>query len=712
RKAIRQKPANDPERLPSFSYNAYNKLFMTMEGYADSVATPLMDSLAAPPKDSVEAAALKKKQDARKRLKYFAERNHLFVTESYTERKFTAPNFTKETVLANKMTGVKDPFFAFLATDFQPFSFYKDFISLFGKNYLNPASEGTFDRYDFTLIDTVYHATDSVFIITFEPLPGKQFEALKGQLYISSDGFAIEHVIAEPADDGALIAARIQQKYAKVEGKWFPIQLNTELRFKEYKIGLYNLIYVSRSYLTNIRIGEAISKKNFGILNVEFDPDANQQNENYWNLHRTDSLGSKEKNTYHLYDSLGPKLKSMNRMMNLSEGFILGRFKAGAFYIPLEHLIKFNKYEGVRVGMGLRTSESISKFFTFEVYGAYGFQDQALKYGGSLQFNLIPNKDVVFRFSYLQDIIEPGNSDFIKTFSLFNNQSFRNWIASRMDSVQQLKVEFGFRPIRFSQMNIFLRHQTRNPAYVYSFITEKDLTGQQKQYVATEVGFQYRFAFKETFTQIGNGRIVTGTSFPQINLFVSRGISGFWDGHYDFTKMEIQVDQRWITRGLGKTIIQLNAGQVVGEVPYSFLFNGKGSRYDNTVLDNFLVNNYFQTMGLYEFTSDQFGYLFLNHNFGRIAGAHNKYFRPEFAIVQNIGYGSLGNKHAHLGTTFNTMEKGFYESGIVLDNIFRFKYVHLFYYGIGVGAFYRYGSYALSEPIDNFALKINITASF
>lgn len=117
-------------------------------------------------------------------------------------------------------------------------------------------------------------------------------------------------------------------------------------------------------------------------------------------------------------------------------------------------------------------------------------------------------------------------------------------------------------------------------------------------------------------------------------------------------------------------------------------------------------------MDLYEFASDQFGYFFLTHNFGRIAGAHSKYFRPEFEVVQNIGYGSLRNKDAHQGISIKTMEKGFYESGIMLDNIFRFKYVHLFYYGIGIGAFYRYGNYAFPETADNLAIKINITASF
>ena len=105
RKAIENKSRNDPENLPSFRYNAYNKLYLTLEGTEDSIASPLKDSLAMIPKDTLTdlSPSGKRKETARKNykaLQRFADRNHVFVTESYTERKFLEPNFSKETVLA------------------------------------------------------------------------------------------------------------------------------------------------------------------------------------------------------------------------------------------------------------------------------------------------------------------------------------------------------------------------------------------------------------------------------------------------------------------------------------------------------------------------------------------------------------------------------------------------------------------------------------
>ncbi len=608
------------------------------------------------------------------------------------------------------MSGVKDPFFSFLATDFQTFSFYKDFILLFNKNYLNPISEGSVEKYDFSLLDTVYHGNDSVFVIAFEPLPGKTFDALKGQLYISSDGYALEHVLAQPADDKALVEYRIQQKYEKVDGHWFPIQLNSELRFKEYQIRGQKMVYISRSYLSDVVIGPEISKKEFGLLNVEFDPIANHRTPEYWDKHRADTLVKKEKNTYFFYDSLGPTLNALNTAMKTVENLVLGRFKAGPFYLPLEHLVRFNQYEGTRVGIGLQTSEKISKLFILEGYIGYGIKDKALKYGGAFQLNVLPSKEGFIRYSYKQDIGEPGGSNFIRS-PISGNESLRNWLAYRMDSLQQHKIEFSIRPARFSQVSFFIQRQQRTPTYPYSFLTEKDALGKQKSFVATEVGLQWRLAWKESYIQIGNGKAVTKMAYPQVNLYAAQGV-GIWNGQYNFTKVETRIDQQWIIRGLGMTTLQFDAGKIIGKVPYPFLFNGKGAHYNNSVNNSLVVNNYFQTMGLYEFASDQFAYLFVQHNFGRITGNKSKYVRPELSLVQNTGIGSLQNKATHAGTEFKTMNKGFFESGLMLSNLFRVKYFNVLYFGLGCGAFCRYGNYSLSRTSDNFAYKLIISFSF
>lgn len=691
RTATKNKLLHDPENYSSFSYNSYNKLYSTLLD-PDSSAIP----------DDVDSAQFRR----------FIRDNHLFIHESYTERKFLKPNRSKETVLGNHLSGVKDPFFAFLATDLQPFSFYKDFIKLFNKDYISPLSPGSTSRYDFILADTLYQGVDSIYVITFEPLPGKVFDALKGQLYISTDGYAIQSVHAQPADDKVLVESLIQQKYEKIGDKWFPVQLNTELRFKQFTLRNIKLKYISHSYITNIRIDEPMEEKEFAVANVEFAPKANRQDSTFWNERRAGEFEKKEANTFHNLDSVGEKMVLFQAAFKGLEGLFVGKFRWRSFYIPIEHILQLNQYEDVRLGIGLQTGEKISKVFSLEGNVGYGFGDQSLKYGGAFQINLHSRKEVALRFLYKQDLLEPGKPNFIKSaIATRTQESLRNWMTSRMDSIEQLKVSLDFRLGRASQFSLFSQQQHRNPTYAYSFDSPNE-TSSPSAYSTFEAGLQWRFAPKETYMKIGQSQVVTSMTYPQINVAVIHSFAGVMEGAYEFTKVEARIDHQFNTRGLGRTLFQLTGGVMDSNMPYPFLFNGKGSRFESSFLNNWIVNSYFQTMGLYEFASDRYVYLFINHYVGRISGNKSKYFRPELSLIHNMGVGSLDNKSLHHDVTFSTMEKGYFESGLQIVNLIRFNYLNLVYFGLGGGAFYRYGHYTFEDRSENVVAKAIVTLSF
>jgi hypothetical protein len=152
----------------------------------------------------------------------------------------------------------------------------------------------------------------------------------------------------------------------------------------------------------------------------------------------------------------------------------------------------------------------------------------------------------------------------------------------------------------------------------------------------------------------------------------------------------------------------LEGGILKGNVPYSFLFNGNGSYNKGNLL---YVENTFQTMGLYEFVSDRYVNLFLSHNFGTLLFKRPK-FQPQFIVFTNAGFGSLKYPEQHLNIGLNTMEKGFYESGLLINNIIRVNYYNIAYIGLGGGAFIRYGNYAAPVTEENLSFKLSFTISF
>ena len=143
----------------------------------------------------------------------------------------------------------------------------------------------------------------------------------------------------------------------------------------------------------------------------------------------------------------------------------------------------------------------------------------------------------------------------------------------------------------------------------------------------------------------------------------------------------------------------LVAGKVDGKVPICNLYNGHGS-YQSFGIES---ENSFATMRLDEFYSNEFASLFLKQDFGTLLFTTPK-FKPEVCLVTNIGFGKLLHPEYHQIINIKTLDKGYYESGVLINKILNNQF-----YGLGFGMFYRYGPYAYSKIADNFAYIMTLS---
>jgi len=164
----------------------------------------------------------------------------------------------------------------------------------------------------------------------------------------------------------------------------------------------------------------------------------------------------------------------------------------------------------------------------------------------------------------------------------------------------------------------------------------------------------------------------------------------------------MQVRKSFELLGLGKAFLQGSAGLVRGKVPYSLLYNGKGS-YRNFAA---IAHNSFETMNYNEFLSDRYFALFYSHNFGNIYIRKFKK-QPSVEMLHHIGFGALRNPEEHFNFPFKTMEKGYFESGLFMNNIIVLKAPGI-QTGLGAGAFVRYGPYHLPQFSDNILFKLAV----
>ncbi len=424
------------------------------------------------------------------------------------------PNKEREKLLALQVSGFKSPVFTSLATDYQPFSFYKDNISLLEKDFANPISKGTFGRYDFSLTDTAYIGSDSVYIIRFQPKQSKLFNGLSGVISICTDGFAIKNVIATSADPSMITRIRIQQNYDKIDGHWFPVQLNTDLDFINLSFGGRHFIARQRSFFKEIKINPALEANSFGDITTDLSLPKPRENKIILDRFRNQELDKKESRTYTLLDSTMRKIAWVDKAI---EDLILQTVPLGPLELDLTRVLTINNYESYRLGAGIYTSNRFLKWLRVGGYAGYGFRDEQWKYGGEMRFNFNPNKDFFLRLSYAKDIRETGSP-------VTGNEYFRSLVASQYDRLESYKSELGYRIFPDVHASIFVSRSGLTPTYAYQLQFGNELIN---HFLITETGVSLRYVKRESYLGLQGKKIFLSSRFPVITLSVSRAVQAF-----------------------------------------------------------------------------------------------------------------------------------------------------------------------------------------
>ena len=671
KKVIANKEQNNPENIKSFTYRSYNK---TIFDFKTNTTT-----------DSVEFNKILKG-------------GHFMIMESVSERKYIYPNKTEEVVIGTKVSGFKNPNFASLATDLQPFSFYQNTIPLFDIHYLNPITKGSLQKYNFNLVDEYYQNNDTIFVISYRPKKNKNVEGLKGVLHIHSNHYAVQSVTATPFEKGK-IDITIQQKYQLIDNIWFPEQLNYVLSVVDYNNAETRIEVDGKSYINNVVIDAPLDKKSFAIEQVRMDENASKQDSVFWTQNRFAPLKEKERITYRVLDSLGEKFK-LDKVLTLTEKLVQNRIPIGSVDIDLAKTLVFNRYEGTRLGLGLLSNEQFSKKVALSAFAGYGLKDYQWKYGGTAAYELSKRNEFKVGIGYQNNLNEIGNNGFEKLMP--KRFELRDLLALTMDEIREYSTFVNFRAFRRTQWFLKGSFTTVNPLYDYVFSTG---TQNITDYTNAEIAVGIRWAPQEKIVQSFNQRVAMASQKPVFTFFYARGLEGFNASNFAYNKIELSAEQSFYTKNFGKTTYRIEGGYIDQDLPVGLLFTGEGSFVSNYP---YFMKNTFQTMRPYEFISNQYGNLFLIHNFGTLL-FKSKLVQPSLSIHHNMSWGRLENPEFHTLLAFQTKEKVFTESGLQIDNIIKINYLNMGYIGIGGSVFYRYGAYALPEPKDNLVWKLSLT---
>ena len=712
RNTINNRDLNDPEKLDAFTYTAYDKMIFTLE--LDSI--PMLDTL---------------EVDTTENFRSFLENHHLFMMESVSERKFKAPDKNVEEVVATKVSGFKDPIFVFLISQWQSTDFYGDQIEIAGDKYVNPISRGSVGKYFFLLQDTLFYGeSDTVFILSYRPRLKTNFKGLTGTISINTKKWAVQNVIAEPFNSKATLTFRIEQLYEVIDGEhWFPVQVNNQAIIQgamvtdsSVSVGIGSggasganpdsipdslkafvpmriPFGIGKRYIRNINLNPELRGREFGNAEVEVDPNATFREEDFWNTYRTDSLTQKELNTYRYIDSVG-QAENFDRAAKTFESLMTGKIPWGYFDLDISRFLLYNSYEGLAPGLGLHTNDRLSQLFSIGGFARYGFKDQEFKYGGDLKLKLWNYADMDLELAYLKDVMETSGVRFWdETMHLMNLDNFRDLLIQRMDKVEQYSGGLNFRTLTYLNVHVSLTKTAKEVTNDYQFsIPGESLNVYIDRFNFTEFNLGLRYAYKEKFIKNMRKKISLGTNWPVFWLQYSRGIEGFMDGKYAYNRYDFKVEKSFYTNYVGKTTFRINAGYIDTDIPYTNLYNGNGSYRSFTLY----APNSFATMHMNEFLSNKYVSLYFTHDFEKLLGKI-WIFKPDISVATNVGFGWLDFTETHHNVSYKTMEKGYYESGLLID-----KLLNIQLFSLGVGGFYRYGPYTFKNGWDNTAFKLSL----
>ena len=680
RNALANRSKNDPEQLQSFRYKAYNKFVITTEK---------IDL-------SEERIPTQSEIESDEAIEKFLSKSYILAMESLSERHFRYPRSSEERILATKVSGLKDPQFAFLATEIQSFSMYKDFVRIMGIDYLNPISKSGIRQYFYDLQDTTYSGQDTVFIVAFRPKKNADIDKLMtGVLYINTNGWAVQNTIAQAAKESDAPAI-IHQVYESVDGHWFPVQLNYELHFKGVVLNSSNsLKAVGRSQITQIEIEPDLSKKRFSGLDVIIDPLATR-NIGLLDAYRDTSDQRKILTTYQIIDSVSTKYNIENRLMALSqisEGLINWKYVS----IDINRILRFNGAENVRLGLGLYTSDRLSRRWSVGGWAGYGFRDKSWKYGGSGIWR--PNPKTSFEAGYELELYETGGTPWMSSRGInLTNTDIRKFFVFQMDEVRQWfgTLSYQLRPKLLARLSLQLQDRLIRGDYRY----DNGLPGAEpiNRFNASLVGLQLDYSPKTRVIQTAYKRLALETRLPLHQLSVKRGFQWF-EGDVVFTRVDWRSQMVWSLIGGLNTNLALQAGYVDQSVPASFLYHGMSNRLDgSSFFRNFLAGDRlsFETLFFNEMLMDVHASFIIHQEVIRSlykAGKSN----PGLEITFKGLWGDLRNPERHVNVSVDTPSKGFYEAGLLINRL---------YQSMGVGVYTRLGAYRFENWYDNLAFRL------
>lgn len=711
---IQHKQDNDPQvALGTYSYNSYTKVLVTAD--PDAI-NGTIDSIF---KRKRKGLKFKKIDSTNYLIKKQLEKSHLYIMEKVSNYAYSKEKEKRETILGIHMAGFKKPIYEVLAIEMQSFSLYSKRIKIFGTDFISPLGNRGTKTYTFSYEGLGEIQGRKSYKIRYTPRENKRDVGIPGLLYIDAESYAIQR--NESKLDASIEVQAIQQyTYFPQYNLWFPsgnkirvdkgTNNNTVTLFGKLRVATSEQMVDSSMVSTNkddikdhiylvaetsnfdISLNKPVTIERNGTA-IELLKVASSRDDVFWDQYRTQAITPKERETYIAVDSL-TSARNYESKLSFIRKFMVGYVTTKYVDFDYKSLLKFNRYEGFRLGMSAVTNSNFSPKYTIHAYGAYGTKDKDFKYGFGIERRLDRYDDTRIGIIHKNDLEESGSLTFLtdgRAFYLFEPRLFNLTYFHKIKDISAY-LTHDFNPKLNSRFQ--LSYQDVTPTYQYNYTNNGE---EYHNYQNSSITASLQWNPFNKYLQSHWGKTVIEKNYPQFSFQYSQAFENVLNSDLNYTKIALRAIHEFAPLNKGVTSFLVLGGVSFGDLPVTELYNASPNQPDgDAILNRFSVagRNSFETMYFNEFLSDKYAILQAKHTFNRV---HiTSWLRPEFALISRFAIGSAAGQHKHQGVAFKSMEKGYSESGLEINKIFK---------GFGLNFMYRYGAYHLPKFDDNISLK-------
>ena len=567
-------------------------------------------------------------------------------------------------------------------------NFYRRSISVLNLDIPNPAASSSHLFYNYYLVDSLDIEERKTYVLRFRPKKLVTSPTLDGEMHIDAGDFGIRSVRASLSKSSNVNWVRhlnidIENRRTP-EGLWFH---GEERLFVDFSVSARDssrlLSLIGRRHLCYDPpvYGPVGDKDALSSDNRVVDRDVRTGTPQQWEALRPYPLSAREQGIFEMVDEFQqtPLYKWTYSILRTviggyyripGTGFEAGRW--ARFFVR-------NETEGVRLRFGGRTYHPFSEKLRLGGYLAYGLKDKRLKGEAFADIMFRRDKTRKLAVKYREDYIQLGTG-----MGVFSAQTVISSLVARNHANM---------PSYIRSFNLIYEHEfapSVNSVLEWSTVRiwgndlvplERPDGRLQESFSANTLHATLRFSKDEKVTRNYYRKAYLYTKYPVLTLEVSGGIKGLTRDDISYLRPEATLSWKTPSSAVGFGQLNLNAGAILGSIPYPLLKLHEGNQ------TYFMDRAAFSCMDYYEFMSDRWVSGFYEHNFnglflGKIPLLKKLDLRE--VVTARMAWGSLSEANSVnapflLPKKAGTLEKPYVELGAGISNILRIFRVDAFW---------------------------------